>query len=118
MSLTAVDLAWLRDEIGDATPPEDDDLNVLYATLGDRILVALRVLKRRRAGLASGASVSSFSLAGVFSVGMKAELRALDDQIARLEAAYEKQSGLTSEGAVASVSRLYRADVGLLGRSR
>lgn len=118
MSLNAVDLAWIRDEIGDATPPEDSDLGVLYATLGNRTLVALRVLKRRRAGLAAGSSVSSFSLAGVFSVGMKGELRALDDQIARLEATYEKETGLTSEGQAATTSRLYRTDTGLLGRTR
>lgn len=118
MALTTVDLAWVRDEIGDATPPEDDELQALYGTLGSRVLVALRVLKRRRAAMAAGQSVSSFSLAGVFSVGLKGELAALDRQILRLEAEYEAATGVTSEGTAASTSRLFREDVGCFGRSR
>lgn len=117
VSLTPVDLAWIRDEIGDGAPPHDQELDDLLTSLGHRTLVALRVLKRRRAALSAG-GVSQFSLAGVFSVGLKGDSAALDRQIARLEAAYAAETGLEPDGDAVGVPRVYRPEVGFAGRSR
>lgn len=86
--LHAVDLDWVRDEIGTATPPDDAELHRSYQDTKSRTLVALRVLKRRRAASAGGATADSFTLAGVLSVSTKTDLKSLDAQIARLEAVY------------------------------
>ena len=87
MTLSSSDLALLRDEIGTVTPPTDDDLSDLYDELGDSSWVptALRVLRRRRAAMATS-EVKSVSLAGVVSVSLGSSLAALDRQIERLEA--------------------------------
>lgn len=115
MALTPVDLAWIRDEIGTADPPADSDLSVWMTQLNNRILVALRVLKRRRAEVAGGSAVSSLSIAGAISVGLKGDVGALDRQIARLEAAYEAETGVAT-GAEVAVGKVYRTDAGLFGR--
>jgi len=89
MALTSTDLDLIRDEIGDSTPPTDVTLGLYAAALADRWrLVALRVLKRRRASGAGGSEASSFTLTGVLSVSSsKTDLVALDAQILRLEQA-------------------------------
>ena len=89
MALTSTDLDLIRDEIGDNAPPTDADLQVYAVTVSDRWrLVALRVLKRRRASGAGGSEASSFTLSGVLSVSSsKTDLVALDAQILRLEQA-------------------------------
>lgn len=51
--LTETDLAAIRDEIGDSDP-SDDDLYESWDELGHWILVALRVLRRRRAAAITG----------------------------------------------------------------
>lgn len=106
--LTDTDLAWVRDEIGTTTPPSDDQLHGWYDELTHRTLVAIRVLKRRFADKAGGASPDSFALSGVMSVSMKADLRALRDQIARLEAQYETETGTDLPGAGATSTFLTR----------
>lgn len=115
MALTAVDLAWIRDEIGTADPPSDADLRAWYAELASRTLVALRVLKRRRAEVAGGSAVTSLSIAGAISVGLKGDVAALDRQIARLEALYAQESGQAVSDSGVSEGRIYRTDRGLLG---
>ena len=107
MALTAADLDLIRDEIGASTPPVDADLQAYGLALGDRWrLVALRVLKRRRASSAGGSEASSFSLSGVLSVSSsKADLGALDAQILRLE----QDETAESTGGNASSTRLHRA---------
>lgn len=87
MALSSIDVDLIRHEIGDATPPTDTTLQLYAAALGDRWrLVALRVLKRRRAAGAGGSEASSFTLSGVLSVSQsKSDLVALDAQILRLE---------------------------------
>lgn len=89
MALTAADLDLIRDEIGASTPPADTDLQAYGLALGDRWrLVALRVLRRRRAAGAGGGEASSFSLSGVLSVSSsKSDLGALAAQILSLEQA-------------------------------
>jgi hypothetical protein len=83
---TDEELAWIRDEIGDAVPPTDDDLADSFDELGGvKVLVALRILKRRRAGLVGGGGVTGFTLTGVLSVQQRSDVAALDRQIARLE---------------------------------
>jgi len=89
MALTSTDLDLIRDEVGDATPPTDTDLQSYAVALADRWrLVALRVLKRRKAAGAGGSEASSFTLTGILSVSQaKTDLVALDAQILRLEQA-------------------------------
>ena len=91
MPLSTVDLNWVRDEIGTATPPTDSDLNTSFDELGSREYVALRVLKRRRADLL--ANPASFTISGVLSQDASANLRILDSQIAPLQAAVDAQLG-------------------------
>ncbi len=87
MALSSLELELIRDEIGASTPPTNEDLAAYAAVLGERWrLVAIRVLKRRRAAGAGGSEASSFSLSGVLSVSQsKTDLGALDAQILRLE---------------------------------
>jgi hypothetical protein len=87
MALTSTDLDLIRDEIGDSAPPTDADLQLYAGAVSDRWrLVALRVLKRRRASGAGGSEASSFTLSGVLSVSSsKTDLVALGAQILRLE---------------------------------
>jgi len=115
VTLTATDLAWVRDEIGAADPPSDSDLGTWMTELGSRTLVALRVLKRRRADVAGGSAVSSFSIPGAFSVGLKGDIAALDRQIARLEALYEQETGKATTDSGVTVGRIFRTDRGVFG---
>lgn len=92
MALTSIDLSWIRDEIGDASPPSDADLGASFDSLGNKILVAIRILKRRRAGLAGG-GVSAVTIPGAVSVTLRSDLASLDRQITRLEAQYEAETG-------------------------
>lgn len=87
MSLSDAYLSLIRDEIGDADPPSDDDVRTTYDELGvaSWIPTALRILRRRRSGL-PGSEVKSVSLAGVVSVSLSSSLASLDTQIERLEA--------------------------------
>lgn len=106
MALTATDLDLIRDEIGVASPPSDTDLQTYGVALAGRWrLVALRVLKRRRAAAAGGSDASSFSLSGVLSVSnSKTDLVALDAQILRLE----QEEDADTDGGNASSTRLHR----------
>lgn len=93
MALTPTDIDLIRDEVGN--DPTD---SVLYAwgdELGHWLPVAIRVLKRRRAdATAGGQETTSFALSGVLSVGMtRADLRALDGQIERLESQWAALNG-------------------------
>lgn len=88
MALTTADRDLVRDEIGTAEPPTDAELDTLHDTLGYWRLVALRVLKRRRAAIAAseGGGVSQITIPGALGVGFRGtDLSALDAQIARLE---------------------------------
>jgi hypothetical protein len=84
-------LAAIRDEIGDNTPPTDDDLADALAELGDWRLVTLRVLRRRRAAMVgAGGQIQTVALSGVLSVGYgSGDLRSLDAQIIRLQGLYD-----------------------------
>ena len=109
--LTDLDLAWIRDEIGDTTPPTDDDLRESFEVLDNRTLVAIRVLKPRRAALPGGSPVDSFSIAGVLSVTQRSNIKALDEQIARLEALYSGDTGQDiGDGGGVTFGRITRRD--------
>jgi hypothetical protein len=128
VTLTAPDLALVRDEVGTATPPTDAELQEASVELGHWRLVALRVLKRRRAEYmipstsesSPGGAVTSIAVPGALSVGfaaptaggsgsITAALAALDRQIARLEGehAAEFPDEAVTLGEVTS-TRLYR----------
>jgi len=107
MALADTDIALIRDEIG--ATPDDADLYEMGDELGHWLPVAIRVLKRRRAdATAGGSEATTFSLAGVFSVGLsKADLRSLDSQIERLEAQWAAYNG---EAVGVVVGRMVRPD--------
>lgn len=106
--LTPGDLALLRDEIG--SNPDDTTLEGWYDELGHWLPVAIRALKRRRAdATAGGTETTSFSLDGVLSVGLsKADLKALDRQIAYLENRWAAQSATPDP--TPNVTRIVRPD--------
>lgn len=105
MSLSDVDLARIRDEVG-VDDPTDDQLYASYDQLGHWLLVSLRVLKRRRAKLAAG-GVSSVAIPGAVSVSLRSDLAALDRQIAALTLQYEQETSEDLPGG-ASSTRLRR----------
>lgn len=105
-TLTAVELASIRDEIGTASPPTDKALRDSYAELGYWRLVAIRQLKRRKAGLAGG-GVQSVAIPGAVSVTLRSDLLSLERQISRLEAEHETATGEDLPGG-ASSTRLRR----------
>jgi hypothetical protein len=116
MNLTDEDLTAIRDEIGDGGPT-DDELYELAAAAGTWQAVAVSVLKRRRAAALGGGTDSgsseSIQIPGVIgyskgasltAMSLAALVKALDDQIARLQGAVGLPGGVIGGG------RLVRAD--------
>lgn len=110
MSLSDVNLALIRDEVGDT--PDDSTLEELYADLAQVswIPTALRVLRRRRAAQAGG-EVKNVSLPGGLSIGLAGNLASLDRQIARLEAMLHTVDP-DAEPDTAAVGRITRPGAG------
>lgn len=82
MRLSYEDLQWVRNQIGDATPPSDDDLGARFAVLGDRTAVVQEVLDRRLANLL--ADPSSFSVSGEYSQSTEANIRGIQAKLVDL----------------------------------
>jgi hypothetical protein len=80
-ALTAQDLAYLQSELG--TDVDQADLQARYDRLGSVVAVAAEVVKQRLATLI--ASPSSFTLPGVYSESNDSNIRALQQQQARLD---------------------------------
>ena len=91
MPLRAVDLAYIRSEIG--PEPADAALDDIYARLGNSVpAVLLEVLRGRLAAVIS--EPAGFSIAGVYSQDSRptaAIVKAIQEQMARIGAA----AGLT-----------------------
>jgi hypothetical protein len=100
--LTAVQLAEIRQWIGAATPPTDDDLAVAFARLGSTGDVALEVL-RGRYSTAIFDGPGKYSVEGDFSVDGSADRAAMAKLLASLE-------GTIGAGPVMTVHSLTRAD--------
>lgn len=104
-------LPLIRDEIGDGSPPSDVELEDLFASVGYWRLVALRILKRRRAEAvaAAGGGVSNVSIPGAISVGLRAgDVASLDRQIAKLENEHAAELAGEPVVAVGRSSRIHR----------
>lgn len=101
MSLTADDLAKVRQMVGSATPPTDADLDAIYDRLGKVDDVALEVLQGRFAGLLAGPA--KWAVEGDFSIDATANIAALRQQITRLQDS-------AGEAPVMTVHSLTRAD--------
>jgi hypothetical protein len=96
VSLTDAQLRMIRDEIGDTTPPTDDDLFGMFDDLVDQAApatwqaVAISVLKRRYAQYMTDGTSSSLTIPGVVAIaGSRQEgilAPQLLEQIRRLEA--------------------------------
>lgn len=82
MPLAPDDLAWVRSNIGDDTPPEDGDLDAIYDRVGTVAGVAAEVLRKRLADLLAGPA--SFSVDG-YSQNVGANINALMKQLAELD---------------------------------
>lgn len=84
MPLTAADLAYVRSEIGSASPPSDSDLNTAYDALPapNPAVVALQVLGARYADMLSKAV--SFEVPDQLKADFSKNLDVLEKQIARL----------------------------------
>ena len=105
--LTAADLAAIRDEIGEGTDPSTTELRKSFTELGHWMLVALRVLRRRRAALTTGGDVTQVNLPGAIGVTIgKPDLSALIEQIDALQARYDAETGAGEN--VATAGRLTR----------
>lgn len=77
MSLSASDLAWIRQFVG--STPDDAELNTIYATQGSRAGTARYVLRVRRADFASQAA--KLDVDGELSQDTTANLKALDSAL-------------------------------------
>lgn len=82
MAMTPATLAWLLAELGTGT--DTADLTDRYARLGTARAVAIEVLRQRRADLL--AQPATVNVSSVISVGYTENIRALERQIAALEA--------------------------------
>src|SRR4051794_24163475 len=69
------DLVWVRNQIGDKTPPTDTELHGRYDVPGDRLLVVKEVLDRRLSNLL--ADPASFSVSGEYSQDTRTNVDAL-----------------------------------------
>jgi hypothetical protein len=99
LTLSTTDLALIRDEVGD--DPPTTDLRKSFLVLQHWMLVALRVLKRRRAALLQGGDVSQVTIPGAIAVTVsKGDLAELTALIDALQARYDAETG-GGEGATA-----------------
>ncbi|TXS42935.1 hypothetical protein [Streptomyces sp. t39] len=80
--MDAATRAWLIAQLGTAT--DLNDLDTRYTRLGNSRAVALEVLRERLAALL--AQPSSISVSGVVSINNSEVIKALERQIAALEA--------------------------------
>lgn len=81
--LTDDQVAYIRSEIGDSEPPTDADLFTAYERLGIITAVAIEVIRKRIATIASGSAVS-FSIAGEYSQSKAENIKALQEILKRL----------------------------------
>lgn len=106
MALTADELATVRVEISDATPPTDADLDAIH----DRVLTVkatiLAVLKKRLAAYI--ADPGQFIIPGEYGQNTAKNIEALERQIARVQRGDYGETSSTSTG---RVILLRRADV-------
>ncbi len=98
MGLEYEDLQWVRNQIGDATPPTDATLDARYDALGDRTAVVKEVIDRRLANLLS--DPASFSVSGEYSQSTEANIRAL-------QAKLEDLGGSSGESSVRMIGPSY-----------
>lgn len=109
MMLDDQDRHKVREWVGTSSPTDDDldDIAVPFTYWQE---VALRVLKQRRATLASGEMVTNFTLSGVLSTGLKApDAELLNAAIAELERQLAEIHGEPVSTGV-SVTRMRRTD--------
>lgn len=104
-TLTADELANIRDWIGDSEPPDDFDLQTIYDRKTTLTKTVLSVLDKRLATLISGGPLS-FTVVGEYSENRAANITALEKLIARVRA-----EGVGDEDGV-----IGKVTVGSLGR--
>ena len=103
--LSQTDLDWIRDYVGSS--PSDDALADHFADLGDKVKVALRVLRRRVADMK--ANPANLTITGVLTVSTAENIKALAAQIDELEALLD--AGDDAEPGDASSGKLFRCDL-------
>lgn len=96
--LSDEELAYIRTEIGDSTPPDDTDLQDIFDRLelmsGTAYVnaVILDVIRKRIGTLAGGGALS-FSVPGEYSEDRGANLTALERQLERVQDALVAEIG-------------------------
>jgi hypothetical protein len=110
MAATADELAAIRDHIGDATPPTDDDLQATWTRLGSVEAVALSYVRRRLADLT--AKAAEFRADGDFTEKWADNIKRLERQEKALAAAVGAASSAAVVGAAGGVTvgHLTRSD--------
>lgn len=93
MPMTVDQLAWLRSQVGTATPPTDEDLDVYFDRLLTVEAVAEEILETRLADLLAGPA--SFSISGKYSENNAANIKALQDRLASLRVEFPAIGGST-----------------------
>lgn len=83
MALTPADLAYIREEIGTAEPPTDDDLNAVFDRVGSVTGVAAAVIRKRLSD-ALNEGPASFS-ADDYSENRARNIDGWEKQLTRLE---------------------------------
>lgn len=102
MALTAIELADVRTEVGDTSPPSDADLHLIHDRRRNVQDTILEVLVKRRADYI--ANPAQFVLPGEYGQNTAENIKALDRQIDRIRA------GVFGVGAT-SVQVLIREDL-------
>lgn len=101
MTITAEDLRAVRDRIGDAEPPTDEDIDALWVDLGTVDKVVLSVMEGRFA--ATLAKPAKYAIEGDSSFDYSANLAAMHKELDRQRAATE--GGLATGQLIANWDR-------------
>jgi hypothetical protein len=102
------DLAAIREWVG--SQPPDESVRVIYERRGTVEATALAILRARRADFIQRAA--KFSADGDFSEDTATNIKALDRDIASLEAMVPSTEGGASDLGMVTTSRLVRAGRG------
>lgn len=108
MTLSEQQLLTIREEVGSA--PDDATLDALFGELQDLTKVSLAVLRPRLADALTAAAAGSLSIPGAISLGAPAQPTMLLEQVQRLEAELEQDTGDPEPGTFGGVVKMHRCD--------
>lgn len=111
-ALTEVQIALIRDFIGDSEPPDDFDLQEIFDRVASPIGVAYAVLSKRLGEYLSVAA--SYSIVGVYQESTQANIDNLRQYLKDMEKKYPflETQGDASAGSNLTVTRIVRVGRG------